>query len=405
MTWNKTDLAFKKFLNKRVTDAEPAKYFYNEKGDFTIDIHAIEIKRETIPGTPPGASTSIVGVYTLAAGTRLTLIEDQSVPNKQAWFATSNSNTTLAQTDEASRLKDWISDKYGTAYEIKLYDNSNVQIPKSDASEWYFDYPTGILIFKNANTDSGTVISRAPFKIDAYRYIGAKGVGLSTSDGDARYLKLAADNDPLTGRLDLAAQSTTVAPIKFTSGSLLSSPLAGALEFDGTNIYVTQDSGPTRKQITFGSGTPDTLPKWSSSNTLADSIITESGNVITVNGTLKTTVSKSFFIPHPTKPGMYLEHGCLEGPENGAYQRGRVSGRGKVRIELPDYWAKLIGNDYTVTLTPYLNCGLYVSEQDETGFTVSRSGWWFSRMRGIDFSYLVIGNRADAPLILESECK
>jgi hypothetical protein len=39
---------------------------------------------------------------------------------------------------------------YGAGYEIKVYDKDNVLVPKADASQWFFDYHTGILLFKNA---------------------------------------------------------------------------------------------------------------------------------------------------------------------------------------------------------------------------------------------------------------
>lgn len=39
------------------------------------------------------------------------------------------------------------------------------------------------------------------------------------------------------------------APLKFTSGTLLTTPEAGAIEFTGDNLYFTQTSGPTRKKL------------------------------------------------------------------------------------------------------------------------------------------------------------
>ena len=61
--------------------------------------------------------------------------------------------------------------------------------------------------------------------------------------------------------------------------------------------------------------------------------------------------SKSFDIDHPTKEGMRLRYGSLEGPENGVYVRGRLTGNNT--IKLPDYWTGLIHEDtITVTLTP-----------------------------------------------------
>jgi len=46
-----------------------------------------------------------------------------------------------------------------------------------------------------------------------------------------------------------------------------------------------------------------------------------------------------------------LVYGVLEGPENGVYVRGRLTGSNI--IELPEYWTKLVDpNSITVNLTP-----------------------------------------------------
>jgi hypothetical protein len=173
MPWNKTDRSFKTLIHKRVTDSD-AKFYFNEKGDFTINTHQLELWVDSIPNPAPGSTTDIVQYYNT-----LTLVEDTSVPNKQTWFATSNSSTVPAQTDEVSRLKNWVSDKYGSSYEVLLYDTSDVQIPPSDGCGWFFDYQTGILTFSSATTTTGgggTLSSRAPFKIRGYRYIGRTGL-------------------------------------------------------------------------------------------------------------------------------------------------------------------------------------------------------------------------------------
>jgi hypothetical protein len=61
--------------------------------------------------------------------------------------------------------------------------------------------------------------------------------------------------------------------------------------------------------------------------------------------------TKSFLIDHPSKPGWKLVHGSLEGPENGVYVRGKVTGSNK--IHLPDFWINLVDFDsITVNLTP-----------------------------------------------------
>lgn len=69
-----------------------------------------------------------------------------------------------------------------------------------------------------------------------------------------------------------------------------------------------------------------------------------------VNGSFAAT-TKSFVIDHPTRDGMKLRYGSLEGPENGVYVRGKT--RSSI-ITLPDYWTGLVDEDsITVQLTPY----------------------------------------------------
>ena len=51
----------------------------------------------------------------------------------------------------------------------------------------------------------------------------------------------------VTIRPGTAAANT--APLKFTSGALLSSPEAGAVEFLDERLYFTQTTGPTRKVV------------------------------------------------------------------------------------------------------------------------------------------------------------
>lgn len=60
---------------------------------------------------------------------------------------------------------------------------------------------------------------------------------------------------------------------------------------------------------------------------------------------------KQFNIPHPSKPGYRLAHGCIEGPEYGVYFRGKL--KDKTFIELPKFWDNLINPEsITVHLTP-----------------------------------------------------
>jgi hypothetical protein len=160
MAWSKQDRSFKILVNKQVTSA--AKAHFEEEGDNTLDISLSEIKTQRIPHNDPtsGLAQGIVQKYDL-----FTLTEDVSVLNSQAYYA--------YDTVGKLRLKDWVSDKYGAAYKIRLFDNANKEIFESDVSDWFFDAPTGILTFNGDVTDS--VKYPKPFKITAYRYVGRKG--------------------------------------------------------------------------------------------------------------------------------------------------------------------------------------------------------------------------------------
>ncbi|AZZ36026.1 hypothetical protein CIK05_04210 [Bdellovibrio sp. qaytius] len=52
-----------------------------------------------------------------------------------------------------------------------------------------------------------------------------------------------------TARLQLASGSTTLAAMKFTSGSLLTTPQSGTVEYDGVEYYLTNDTGARERVI------------------------------------------------------------------------------------------------------------------------------------------------------------
>jgi hypothetical protein len=92
---------------------------------------------------------------------------------------------------------------------------------------------------------------------------------------------------------------------------------------------------------------------WSNRKSLsfdgANGLNMESVFTVDISGNLSAT-TKSFDIEHPTKEGMRLHHGVLEGPEHAVYIRGKSN---SYIIELPDYWEGLVHEDtITVQLTP-----------------------------------------------------
>jgi hypothetical protein len=112
------------------------------------------------------------------------------------------------------------------------------------------------------------------------------------------------------------------------------------------------------------------------------------GYVLEVNGSFAAT-TKSFVIPHPTKEGMKLRYGSLEGPENGVYVRGKsTSGV----IELPDYWTGLVNEkSITVQLTSIgKHQKLFVKEIANNKIIVGKG--FFDKF---NYSYTVTAERKD----------
>ena len=128
-----------------------------------------------------------------------------------------------------------------------------------------------------------------------------------------------------------------------------------------------------------------------------------SGNVIAggqVCGASFCSASKLFDIPHPTKEKKRLVHACLEGPENGVYVRGRLTGNNV--IDLPDYWRGLVDPaSITVSLTQIGSSQDLIVDKIEWGSRiVIRSG----SASNIDCYYTVNATRKDiAPLEVEQD--
>ena len=123
-------------------------------------------------------------------------------------------------------------------------------------------------------------------------------------------------------------------------------------------------------------------------------IDTNGGNISTaagnINTNILTAVTKNFDIEHPTKKEPWrLRYSVLEGPEIGAYHRGRLTNTNV--IELPYYWTDLVHEEsITVSLTGIGNFSQYFVEKIEGNlvYVGSTTGY-------IDLYYMVIGERKD----------
>jgi hypothetical protein len=75
---------------------------------------------------------------------------------------------------------------------------------------------------------------------------------VSTAQQTALALKANLASPAFTGTVLLPAGSTTSAPLKLATGTSLTTPVFGSVEFDGTNLFLTNNSAsPTRKTLAF----------------------------------------------------------------------------------------------------------------------------------------------------------
>ena len=216
----------------------------------------------------------------------------------------------------------------GINYFRILHDGSGLSSPNNVFKIQTGTVSTGInndaiTIKQSGDVGIGTDNPSGPLHIDApdgYLSINASGTNdftglrLRDNNSDRGWLGLAGvvnhfSNGSANGDIVLRAENNLL----FAAGG------------NTTRIYVKSDGN-----IGIGTVTP--------------------GYKLEVNGSFAAT-TKSFVIDHPTKEGMKLRYGSLEGPENGVYVRGRLKDNNT--IELPDHWTGLVDEEtITVNLTP-----------------------------------------------------
>ncbi len=320
---------------------------------------------------------------------------------------------------------------------------------------------TGVGLSVNASTTTGTIlyVNNTNGSATAGNLIDVDQNGTQRFSVDYKgmtSIAVGAGNTALVvsgGRTLLASATTNYATLGLTAtGTDPSAPNVGDLWYNGTNLYFRKTGGTNFDLLVgsvSGSGTANKLAKWSSSSALTDSNISDAGTGMTITstsavgagggttavltlqtvsgdnsltdryfvrgvtsagtrlfsidtaGNLRAT-TKSFDIPHPTKEGARLVYGVLEGPEHGVYHRGTVEGTGIIQVNLPDYWHKLVGDQYTIQLTPWGNYNVCINSKTENYFTIQLVGDFISKkFKNIKVDYIVHGSRLDAPLDTE----
>jgi hypothetical protein len=106
-------------------------------------------------------------------------------------------------------------------------------------------------------TFTGTVagITKAMVGLGSVDNVSDADKPVSTAQLAALNLKANLASPVFTGTVRLPVGSLTAAPLRLAAGSSLTTPVFGSVEFDGTNLYLTNNSAsPTRKTLAFTDG-------------------------------------------------------------------------------------------------------------------------------------------------------
>lgn len=121
-----------------------------------------------------------------------------------------------------------------------------------------------------------------------------------------------------------------------------------------------------------------------------------------------SATTKSFRIPHPTKPEHDLVYGSLESPYHGI----RLTGKGKtngtcVEIILPDYVNTLVDeNTVNIQITAYKCAKVFYVENiniKDNKFVVKYDKSWYEKAKDVEFFWDFTAERKDVPKLVVEE--
>ena len=249
--------------------------------------------------------------------------------------------------------------------------------------------------FTGAVTGASTQVQTTAQAANATYYPVIVSANNATATAMTEYTTSSFSINPSSGAVSLSNHTISS---YLNSGSLYELTIGSRTNVNGGYIKVLNDGavGGTRG-VRLGVNGNGTAPDSGTDVlTVADNGYvgigtTSPGYKLEVNGSFAAT-TKSFVIDHPTKPGMKLRYGSLEGPENGVYVRGKLTGTNI--IELPEYWTKLVDPDsITVSLTSIgKHQDLYVADISNNVVTVGNGN---ILNKAINCFYVVYGERCD----------
>lgn len=135
------------------------------------------------------------------------------------------------------RLYSWVNDAANSI---------NITASRMDAEDNGFGTALSDCVTRDGQSPWTANLPAAGFKIT--------GLGAGSASGDSAnvgQVMLLSGSQQMTGSFKPVTGTTSLAPITFTAGSNLTAAAAGAVEWDGTNLYLTQTTGPTRKTVAY----------------------------------------------------------------------------------------------------------------------------------------------------------
>ena len=251
------------------------------------------------------------------------------------------------------------------------------------------DFRTAI----GAGTGSGTVTSvtgTAPIASS-----GGTTPAISLNDAGVTYAKI--QNVSATSRI-LGRITGSAGVIEELTGANVATIIGASAIENATNVNITTDDATNSSYyLYFGAN--------ASGNTALKASTKIRYNPNT--GAFSAT-TKSFRIPHPTKPEHDLVYGSLESPYHGI----RLTGKGKTKgnraeIILPDYVKVLIDKETINIQLSVIKCAkiLYIDDIiiDDNKFTVKYDKSWYEKSKDVEFYWDFTAERKDVPKLIVEE--
>ena len=308
----KVDYLWKK-IGYSATKSDNVKAGFEEAIPSPLQIRGDKVMSDSgsIPGTIPGANTSILTVYTTSLPYECAVDGTTATPNR-TW---------------KTGLTDWISPEFGSTYQVKVWVNlassaGNASTAGTSLSaggsgnndEWFFDYQAGLLHFIGTNLPNGVSFTGKSVYISGARYTGTFGVSTPVSVGNLTIsnVTISANTAAVSSSANIILSTSGSGAFKFTgnavglpSGNTAQRPTtaaAGYLRFniDTSSIEIYDGSAwdnttaTITSQVLNGNGIANTFTLSSTVGSVADLIVSVNGTLqqpttaYSVNGTLIT---------------------------------------------------------------------------------------------------------------------